>query len=45
MRFKEGALSRIQCYLKIDEQSGVWTIEDGNGKDKLSTNGTWFWVS
>ena len=43
VRFKEGALSRLQC--RIDFIDGKWILKDGNGKDKKSTNGTWAWVS
>eukprot|EP00347_Sterkiella_histriomuscorum_P008245 403345826 len=43
VRFKEGALSRLQC--RIDFIDSKWIIRDGNGKDKQSTNGTWLWVS
>ena len=39
---KEGALSRIQCTLT--SKDNLWTIQDGNGKDKKSTNGTWLWA-
>lgn len=49
VRFKEGALSRMQCAIeyKQDKVSGQegWLLTDGNGKDKQSTNGTWLWVS
>jgi pSer/pThr/pTyr-binding forkhead associated (FHA) protein len=43
VRFKEGALSRVQC--RIDFIDGRWLLRDGNGKDRPSTNGTWLWVS
>lgn len=48
VRFKEGALSRLQCAIEYKTNSeGMpgWFLSDGNGKDKQSTNGTWLWVS
>ncbi len=42
VRFKEGALSRIQCTLEYVKDG--WVLMDGNGRDRLSTNGTWLWV-
>ena len=32
IRFKEGAISRIQC--RIDFIEDKWVISDGNGADK-----------
>ena len=42
VRFNDTSLSRVQC--TIDYIDDRWLIKDGDGAQKMSTNGTWLFA-